>query len=114
MNQVGWNTIRIVLIEEVVCENKQQLLQIEDKYIRQQQENILCLNTNSAVRTKEDVQAYKESHKEELNAYQKAYKESHKEELNAYQKVYQKTYKESHKEELNAYYKAYYQAHKKD
>jgi predicted GIY-YIG superfamily endonuclease len=109
INQVGWNTVRILLLEEVVCENKQQLLQIEDKHIRQHKENSLLLNERCAVRTKEDVQAcckaYKESHTEELSAYNKVYDEAHKEERSAY--------REAHKEQRKVYDKARYEAQKK-
>jgi hypothetical protein len=124
INRVGWNTVHIVLVEQVVCENKQQLLQVEDRHIRQHQNNILCLNTNFAVRTKEDVQAYQKAYyqenNEEMNAYQKAYYQETKEEQKVYGKAYrethtqeQKAYREAHKEQRKVYDKARYEAQKK-
>lgn len=56
-SEVGWDTCRIVLVEAYPCESRLQLRQREDWYIRQHQEDPMCLNIRNAVRTKEDNQA---------------------------------------------------------
>lgn len=39
----------IVLVEEVVCENRDQLRRVEDKHIQEHRNDPLCLNARSAV-----------------------------------------------------------------
>jgi predicted GIY-YIG superfamily endonuclease len=78
-----WDSVRIVLIEEFPCENKNQLVRKEDEHIRLHSENQLCLNTYGAVRlinadieyTKRHQQTrkvYQQTHREEINATQRA------------------------------------------
>jgi predicted GIY-YIG superfamily endonuclease len=54
INTIGWDRVRIILIEEHQCENKQQLLRKENEYIEMDFNNQLCLNSNRAVQN-EDV-----------------------------------------------------------
>jgi predicted GIY-YIG superfamily endonuclease len=49
INTVGWDNVRIVLIEEVQCANKNELCREENKYIEKELQNPLCLNTNRSV-----------------------------------------------------------------
>jgi hypothetical protein len=121
INELGWDKVRIVLIEDFCCENREQLVRKEDEHIRTHKDNQLCLNTYVAVMIEEDIAAYHKAYNEAHKEDKKAYYEAHKEDLSAYQKKY----RETHKEELSAYYeahkeviaakeKAYYEANKED
>lgn len=103
INELGWDKVCIILVEEVVCENKQQLRQVEDKHIRAEQENPLCLNIYVAVLTDKECKTYndvygkqyRETHKEETKEYYKLYREKNREKLLAYQKAYKLKKKQS-------------------
>jgi predicted GIY-YIG superfamily endonuclease len=66
INQVGWNTVQIVLLEEVACENKQQLIQIEDRHIRRHHGNRFCFNVRCAVLTEEEQRRYNEAQEDTI------------------------------------------------
>ena len=74
----NWDSVRIVLIEEFPCENKNQLVRKEDEHIRLHREDALCLNMRTAFRSDEDLKSwkktYRETHKEDINSYDKAYR----------------------------------------
>lgn len=82
INELGWDKVRIVLIEEYPCENKQQLTRKEDEVIRQHRDNPLCLNSMCASRTEEQYNEYLEQHKE----YKKQWYEKNKDTVNEYKK----------------------------
>lgn len=64
INTLGWDKVRIVLIEDYPCENKQQLVHKEDEFIRIYKDDILCLNSFYSHRTPEQYQEYLNNHKE--------------------------------------------------
>jgi hypothetical protein len=70
INTIGWHRVRIVLVEDYSCENKQQLIRKEDEYIRLHKDNPLCLNMICAFRTPEQHAEQKkqryEQNKEEI------------------------------------------------
>lgn len=109
INELGWDKVRVILVEEVVCENKQQLLQIEDKHIQSEHQNILCLNTFRAFTTDEEKKLqekeWRDSHTSELIEYRKTRYDINKQEDNARSKKYRDT----HKEEVSSYLKSYYE-----
>lgn len=96
----------IVLIEEVSCENKQQLLQRERHHI----ESNTCVNKSIPTRTPQEYveqnreqrimtyKKYRETHREQISSYNKSYKEQHKEEVS----IYNKNYRENHIEKFRA------------
>jgi predicted GIY-YIG superfamily endonuclease len=49
-----WNKVRIVLIEDYCCENKEQLVRKEDEHIRNNQTDTFCLNSNRAYLTQHE------------------------------------------------------------
>lgn len=77
----------IELLEEIICETKNDLIMREKYYI----ENYPCCNVRKPIETKE-----------ELQERQRLYRETHKNDI--------KTYREMHKEQM----KEYYNDHKKD
>ena len=122
-----WDKVRIVLIEEFSCENKQELLRKEDEYIQKELDNPLCLNTLHAVlnveKQREHKREYRAEHLDEIRERDKAYYEENREEIREKQAEYYvknaetikeqaREYKAEHREECKARDRAYYEAHK--
>lgn len=58
IKEIGWNRVRIVLVEDYSCENKDQLRQREDYHIQQVRNDPFCLNINRAFSTEQDKRDY--------------------------------------------------------
>ena len=54
ISTLGWDRVRIVLVEEFPCENKDQLRRQEDFYIQQHLTDGRCLNTMRSFLTDEE------------------------------------------------------------
>ena len=103
----------IILIDECPCNNKEQLLREERKYI----ESIECINKIIPTRTEKE---YRENNKEEINEkkrenykntkgqQKKEYYEKNKKEIQEKQRIY----RENSKEKYNERQKEYHQKHK--
>ena len=104
---------KIVLVEEVKCDNKQQLLAREAHYIR----NHNCVNKVIPNRTQreyyqdnkehisEQHRHWHQDHREQIQEYIKQYNEDNKERLGEYRKQYH----EDNREEILQKHKQYYQ-----
>lgn len=115
ITKFGWKNIT----HDVLFENltRDEALKIEDELICKARENGVCLNANRSghyqqtdeYKDERKVQkkAYRDTHPEELKAYQKAYYEANKDEINARNKAWQK----AHPEKRKVIDKAYYEAH---
>ena len=57
INSIGWNNVKISLVEEIKFMTKAQLRQAENKYIVESLSNPLCLNSNRSVVTIEERKA---------------------------------------------------------
>jgi predicted GIY-YIG superfamily endonuclease len=76
INALGWDKVRIVLVEDFPCESKEHLLRKEDEHIRACRDDPLCLNMFSAVVNKEEAKAngriaslkHYHAHKDEIKA----------------------------------------------
>ena len=80
IDKYGRDNIKIVLMEEYSCENKNQLKAVEAKYQRENK----CVNKNIAGRTNKE--RYYDNHQARLD-YQRMYDDAHREEKkNYYQK----------------------------
>ena len=98
----------IELIEELSCENKEQLCKREGELIRLYN----CVNKSIAGRTekewkienKEKIKEYREQNKDKMKEYQKQNEDRIKE--------YQKKYREQNKDKMKEYNKQYYQQKK--
>ena len=91
-----YTDVRIELLEECPCDNKEQLLKKEGEYIR----NNNCVNKRVAGRTNKE---YREDNKEHLKEYYKQYREDNKE----YIKEQKKEYREDNKERIKEHHKEY-------
>jgi hypothetical protein len=106
--EYGIENCKIELLEAKECTCKDELRQLEGKYIRE----LDCVNKYIAGRTQKE---WYQEHPEKTKEYKKKYDETHKEEKKEYQKehkehikVYIKEYQEEHKERLKEYRKQYY------
>lgn len=64
INTIGWDKVKIVLIENFPCENRKQLIQKENEYIISNKGNKLCLNTIIAFHTEESRECAKKEYYE--------------------------------------------------
>ena len=68
----GWDNVKIVSVEEVSCSSREELLKKENEYIKNALSDPLCLNTNKAHLTKEELlqsqKEYLEANKEKVDA----------------------------------------------
>ena len=113
INSIGWENVKIELIEDCPCETKNMLLEHETFYIKELKDDPLCLNTNIPRVTKEEriniMKAYYQAHKEEIKEQHKDYFADPvvKEKTDQYQADYRKR----HAERRRAYSKQYAQDH---
>jgi hypothetical protein len=98
INTIGWDRVRIVLVEEYSCENKQQLIRKEDEHIRLHKDDTFCLNSYCAFRTPEQ-------NTEHITEYQKQYYEVKREQIAKERKQHY----EVNKEHILEYKKQQYQ-----
>ena len=104
--------VKIELIEESPCDNRQQLVKTEGKYIR----GIDCINKKVAGRTGKE---YYQDNRETLLQYQKEYRQTNRDKIKEYQQTnreaiaqYKKEWHKANKEKINKQKKEYYQANK--
>jgi len=107
---------QIILVEEIQCENKQQLLMRERWYI----ENNQCVNKMIPIRTEEEKTTYhikhREKNKEKISEQGKKYYEENKEKIKEYRENNKEKIKEAQKKwttENNQLLKKYYEENKK-
>ena len=108
----GWDTVKIVCIEEVSFKIRDELYKRENEYIKQSLADPLCLNINKAHLTKEELlkqqKEYLQTNKEKVDAYQANYRKE-----NATERAeYSRQYAAEHPEEVKAQKKAHYEANK--
>ena len=89
-NELGWEGVRIILIENVKCENKEEKLKKENEYISQHRGNVLFLNCRMSYQTKDELREHKKQYRkanlEKLLARNKSYYQETKEIKKLYQK----------------------------
>ena len=85
------NDIKIILVEELCLENKEQLLKEEHKYIEKGLNDEKCLNSIGAVydyeKHKEKQRIYEREHRDHRNEYFKEYKAKNSEKIIATHKA---------------------------
>ena len=113
INTIGWENVKIVLVEEYPCDNRKELNKKETKYISAHKSDPLCLNTILSVISEEQRKEHKRKHYEKNK---EALAEYHKQKRTGNPDVaeYQRQYREEHKEELKEKKKQYYLRHKEE
>jgi hypothetical protein len=96
INMIGWDKVKIVLIENFPCESRKQLTEKENQYIRENRNNELCLNTILAFHTEETrkiaKKTYYENTIEQRREYEKKRNQSeHRKEYNRQKRLKQAT-----------------------
>jgi hypothetical protein len=96
INSIGWDKVKIELVEDFPCAIKSELNQREEYYISKSKSDHLCLNINSALLTPEKrKEKRKENKKNNYEANKEAIIESHRE------------YNEKNREKVDAYHAHY-------
>ena len=113
INMIGWDKVKIELIEDYPCNNKKELNKREEFYIDKFKSK-LCLNMISAYRSKqnrkEKQKKYFESHKEDIMKYYREYNEENKEKIQTYKALYRL----ENKEKIQEYTKKYITEHQEE
>ena len=102
------NSYKIILVENVICENKEQLLKKEREYI----ESTECVNKVIPLRTLQEyyqdnlnkIQQYRLNNKDHIKKICKKYREKNKNEIKDKQKVYRQNNSEKIKQARDKYY----------
>ena len=111
-NSIGWDKVKIVLIEEQFLDNKQQLLREEDRVIQMYIDDEKCLNSIRALITPEEARVnlkiydeqYYEQNKDAILERQKLYREKNKDLILEKGKIYHEKNKEVTHEKQKQYY----------
>ena len=126
-NSIGWDNVKIILIEQHYLDNKQELIREEDKVIQMYLHDEKCLNSNRAFLTQEEFiekpKLHYEQNKDEIRENNKRYYEQNKDAIREQQKQYyeqtkdvilvqQKQYYEQNKDEILEKQKQYYDQNK--
>jgi hypothetical protein len=101
IDECGWSNVKIVLIEEVTCENREQLRKRENEILSLYREEPFCLNVYSAYQTADERRTY-------LTEYNKKYYTENREK----RLEYAKKYRQENKNVLTEYFKQYREINK--
>ena len=105
-NSIGWENVKIILIQEHYLDNKEQLLREEDNIIQMYLYDAKCLNSYRAFLSEEERKEHKMQYrnqynnlnKEKINEQHKQYYEDNKERVREKQKEYIETHKQQIRE----------------
>lgn len=94
INNIGWDKIKIELVENYPCSIKSELNKREEYYINLSKNDELCLNFNKAYvsdeERKENMKKYYEANKDVIMEYHRKYNEENKETINKKRAEYRK------------------------
>ena len=90
-NTIGFENVKIVLVERVSVRDKEELLREEDRHIKERLSDKYCLNL---IRAKRSIAEYRVDNRERLKEKYRRHYEANREKS----QQYAKTYYESHKE----------------
>lgn len=127
INEIGWENVRLDIVEEYPCNTREELHQKEDECIKESLHDMYCLNYKRAAVSKEEHKEnmtnyylanrkqiieqhreYLQANKDKVDAYQANYRKENAEE----RREYSKQYVEEHREEVRAQRKAHYEENK--
>lgn len=107
INSIGWDKVKIELVEEFACANRTEIRMKEDEYISKSKEDPLCLNTLPAYASDDQKQQrtamYYETNKETILERNRQYVQTNKEAVAEKHKEYY----EKNKEELQIKHNEY-------
>jgi hypothetical protein len=129
INEIGWDNVKIQLIEEFPCNNRKELCNKENEYIASMRGDVHCLNIKLAELTPEELleqqKNYRQENRDKILDYKKKYRDENKIKIEEYNKKYKEINKDEIKEKLQEYNqknkekialqtKAYREAHKEE
>lgn len=100
LNSIGWDTIKIVLIQQFPCSNKMELERQERKWIDDLKPT---LNKRIPTRSKQE---YYDANFEQIKIYKQTWQKENRERLSAKSKVYRETNRDILLQKKKAYYEA--------
>jgi hypothetical protein len=110
-NLIGWDNVRIQLLEDYPCESRKELTAREDYHIRQNKDDPNCLNCIRAHVTHEErkelMKEYYQEHREEIIASHREYVETNRDVV----MERRAKYRQENAEELRAKAREYANAH---
>ena len=108
INNIGWDRVKIVLIEEYKCRNKEELVRKEYEYIQAKRLDKMCMNVCGTVDVDEYKRQYNQNNKEKLKIQASNYYLKNKELI--LQK--NKEYRNKHADKIKAKEKEWYHQNK--
>lgn len=81
INSLGWDKVKMVLIEEYTCKNKQELIKKEYEFIQAQRHDKMCLNICGTTDVAEYRKQYYRTNKETIKEDNSKYYETNKERI---------------------------------
>jgi len=108
INTIGWENVKIELVEHYSCNSKKELLKKEDDYIQKAKKDPLCLNYKRAHIPIEEhaeyIKTYLVKNKEKIVTYKKKYRKENAEAIAEYNKLYVEEHAEAVKEARKTHY----------
>jgi hypothetical protein len=129
INELGWDSVRIELLESFSCNSRKELLEKENEYICSLINDNMCLNEKAAQLTEEELlerhSAYRQEHRDKILAYKERYRKEKADQIAAYNKAYveknqeavtqrKKAYNRANKEKIAESCKRYAETHKEE
>lgn len=127
INNIGWDKVKIELVEDYPCTIKSELNKREEYYINLSKSDELCLNYNRAYVSEEtrktNMKKYYEENREAILEYHREYNEENRDVINQKLAEYrkknaeilnekQKEYAKNHAEQIKTKRKEYYENNK--
>jgi predicted GIY-YIG superfamily endonuclease len=127
INAIGWENVKLQVVEAFPCDTKEELRKKEDELIKDSLQDEYCLNHIRVVVSKEErrenVNNYYLTHREQIIEQHRTYLEANKEKVDAYhanyrkenaeeRREYSRQYAAEHPEQVKAARKAHYEENK--
>ena len=86
INAIGWENVKIILVESFPCQTKDQLVQREDYHIQTHIGDLMCLNMKHSVfnfeKANQKKKEYILQHRDEITQRQSIYRDANRERIN--------------------------------
>jgi hypothetical protein len=129
INELGWDSVSIQLLEKFSCKSRNELLEKENEYISSLLNLEGCLNEKAAHLTEEELlamqAAYRQEHRDKILNYKQQYRKESADKIAKYNKQYieknkkviverKKSYNRANKDHIATKCKEYAETHKEE